>query len=78
MGAGAENPWYLNSWDRFMIPKPFSTLRIRYGPPRWIPSDATEEDLKRYAEELGEELKEITLALNPQEPFLRGETDARE
>jgi lysophospholipid acyltransferase (LPLAT)-like uncharacterized protein len=27
----AENAWYLNSWDRFMVPKPFSRAILRFG-----------------------------------------------
>ncbi len=27
-----ENPWIFNSWDRFMIPKPFSRALLRFGP----------------------------------------------
>lgn len=27
----ADRAWYLNSWDRFMIPKPFSKVRIQFG-----------------------------------------------
>ncbi|MEW5736125.1 MAG: lysophospholipid acyltransferase family protein [Thermodesulfobacteriota bacterium] len=27
----AENAWYFNSWDRFMVPKPFSRVTLRYG-----------------------------------------------
>ena len=27
----AEKAWYCNSWDRFMIPKPFSRATLRYG-----------------------------------------------
>lgn len=76
LGVGAEDPWYLDSWDRFMIPKPFSSIRIKYNPPRWVPRDATEEDRERIATELGQELKKITLDLNPKEPDLQGETDA--
>lgn len=29
--AEAENAWYFNSWDRFMLPKPFSKVTVRYG-----------------------------------------------
>lgn len=29
--AVAENAWYFKSWDRFMLPKPFSKVIIRYG-----------------------------------------------
>jgi lysophospholipid acyltransferase (LPLAT)-like uncharacterized protein len=31
--ATAEKAWRLNSWDRFLIPKPFSRVRIFYGQP---------------------------------------------
>ena len=31
--ATAENTWRLNSWDRFLIPKPFSRVVIFYGEP---------------------------------------------
>jgi lysophospholipid acyltransferase (LPLAT)-like uncharacterized protein len=78
LGVGAEDPWYLKSWDRFMIPKPFSTMRIRYNPPRWVPREASEADVKRIAAELEAELKALTLDLNPKEPLLRGEIHAAE
>ncbi|NOY69456.1 MAG: lysophospholipid acyltransferase family protein [Deltaproteobacteria bacterium] len=29
--AIAENAWFFKSWDRFMLPKPFSKVIIRYG-----------------------------------------------
>jgi lysophospholipid acyltransferase (LPLAT)-like uncharacterized protein len=67
LGVGADRAWYLKNWDRFMIPKPFSTVRIRYGPPRWVPKDASEEALGIIARELEDELKRFTLALNPAE-----------
>ncbi len=28
-----DKPWRLNSWDRFMIPKPFSRITVRFGEP---------------------------------------------
>ncbi len=31
--AEAEWAWRLRSWDRFVVPKPFSRVRIGYGPP---------------------------------------------
>ena len=31
--AVADRAWHLNSWDRFMIPKPFARVTIAYGPP---------------------------------------------
>jgi lysophospholipid acyltransferase (LPLAT)-like uncharacterized protein len=77
VALGADRAWYLESWDRFMIPKPFSTLRIRYGPPRWIPRDTDEEALKGMAAEIEHELKEATLELNPAEASIREEMNVQ-
>lgn len=78
IAVGADRAWYLKSWDRFMIPKPFSKLRIRYGAPRWVPRDASEEELKEIAAELEEELKQFTLELNPAEAGIREEIHGQE
>ncbi len=31
--ATATRAWHLNSWDRFMIPKPFALISVSYGEP---------------------------------------------
>lgn len=69
--VGVDRAWYLRSWDRFMIPKPLSTLRIRYGAPRWVPREASEVDLRAMALELEEEMKQSTLEMNPAEASIR-------
>jgi lysophospholipid acyltransferase (LPLAT)-like uncharacterized protein len=28
----ADKAWFLNSWDRFMLPKPFAEVRFDFGP----------------------------------------------
>jgi len=50
--AGVDKAWVLNSWDRMMIPKPFSRVLLRFGKLIQVPKDATDEDLVRYSEEL--------------------------
>jgi len=77
LAVGADRAWYLKSWDRFMIPKPFSSLRIRYGAPRWVPRDASEETVRGVALDLEEELKRFTLELNPAEAQIRKELNAQ-
>ena len=77
IGVGADRAWYLKSWDRFMIPKPFSRIRIRYGPPRWVPRDASGDDLETVARDLEEELKGFALEMNPEEARIREELDAQ-
>jgi len=50
--VGLEKAWVLNSWDRMMIPQPFSRALVRFGKLISVPRDASEEDLARYNEEL--------------------------
>ncbi len=33
IGVGASRAWRARSWDRFLVPKPFATVWIVYGPP---------------------------------------------
>jgi lysophospholipid acyltransferase (LPLAT)-like uncharacterized protein len=45
--ASATHAWRLKSWDRFLVPKPFATVRIVYGPIVTVdapsPRDAAEQ-----------------------------------
>jgi lysophospholipid acyltransferase (LPLAT)-like uncharacterized protein len=50
--AAVDKAWVLNSWDRMMIPKPFSRVLVRVGKLIPVPMDASEEDLERYTAEL--------------------------
>ncbi len=43
---GADRCWVLNSWDRFIIPKPFARVVYFHSEPIWVPLDATEEKLE--------------------------------
>ncbi|HTZ41394.1 MAG TPA: lysophospholipid acyltransferase family protein [Syntrophales bacterium] len=38
-----ENPWVFKSWDRFMIPKPFSRVLLRAGEFITVPKDLDEK-----------------------------------
>jgi lysophospholipid acyltransferase (LPLAT)-like uncharacterized protein len=71
--VGVDRAWYLKSWDRFMIPKPLSSLRIRYAEARRVPRGASEEEVGRIALDLQETLKKVTLELNPAEAQIRKE-----
>jgi lysophospholipid acyltransferase (LPLAT)-like uncharacterized protein len=42
-GVHATRAWYLSSWDRFMIPKPFARLTIVFDTPMRVPG-ATARD----------------------------------
>ena len=36
IAAGSRRAWRLQSWDRFMIPKPFAQVTIAYGQPVYV------------------------------------------
>jgi lysophospholipid acyltransferase (LPLAT)-like uncharacterized protein len=51
--------WQFNSWDKFKIPKPFSTSKIIYGEPIAVPLNATPEQIEGYRIQLTECMKKL-------------------
>jgi lysophospholipid acyltransferase (LPLAT)-like uncharacterized protein len=47
-----DKAWVLNTWDRLIIPKPFSRVMMRIGKSIPVSPDATDEDLERYQADL--------------------------
>ena len=47
-----EKAWVLKTWDRLMIPMPFSRVLVRFGKRIRVPHEATDEDVERYTTEL--------------------------
>jgi lysophospholipid acyltransferase (LPLAT)-like uncharacterized protein len=60
LAAGASSAWRFSSWDRFMVPRPFSRVHVAYGDPVWVPRDADRDTLDGMAVELGRELDRLT------------------
>ncbi|MBI4521214.1 MAG: lysophospholipid acyltransferase family protein [Gemmatimonadetes bacterium] len=60
VSAGCTRAWWPGSWDRFLVPKPFSHLSILYGEPIFVARDATDAEVERAALRLQEELDRIT------------------
>ena len=51
--VSAKKAWTLGSWDRFLIPKPFSEVTIEWGQPFFVPRELdteTFEELRREIE----------------------------
>jgi lysophospholipid acyltransferase (LPLAT)-like uncharacterized protein len=40
MAGGADRAWWFEGWDRFLVPKPFSRMRVIYGDAVFIPRAA--------------------------------------
>ena len=49
-----------NSWDRFMLPYPFGTIRMVVGSPVSVPRECNEEQLEQKRLELENEMHRIT------------------
>ncbi|HUG41050.1 MAG TPA: lysophospholipid acyltransferase family protein [Longimicrobiales bacterium] len=58
--GGCRRAWWPGSWDKFCVPKPFSTVRVLYGEPRWVPRDADRAELARHAGALEAQLNAMT------------------
>jgi lysophospholipid acyltransferase (LPLAT)-like uncharacterized protein len=51
--VSAKKAWVTGTWDRFLIPKPFSEVTIEWGQPFFVPRDldpARHEELRREIE----------------------------
>lgn len=43
VGMSVSRAWHLNSWDRFVVPKPFARVTIAYGEPVLLPGGSPRE-----------------------------------
>lgn len=50
--VAAEDGWVFNSWDRFVIPKPFSRVHLRVGRFVHVPRDADSDQIRQLHEEM--------------------------
>lgn len=59
MVFAASNYFSINSWDRTIIPKPFSRIDFYYGKPLSVPAKLQPEELEIYRSLLEERLNEL-------------------
>ena len=50
VGCAFGNAWRADSWDRFVLPKPFSRATCYFGPPLSVPADCDAQSLEHYQE----------------------------
>lgn len=58
LAAVADRAWYLRTWDRFMIPKPFARIAIYYHP-SIVVAGPTARDAAAFAPSLGATLNAL-------------------
>jgi len=56
-----ERAWILNSWDRMIIPKPFSRACAYFSSPMPVPDDASEERMAALHKQMQETLERCRL-----------------
>lgn len=52
IGCAADRAWYMDTWDNFMIPKPFARIAIALGEPVEVPRSASMEDMEAIREQM--------------------------
>lgn len=59
VGIGMKSKWTLKSWDKFEIPKPFSTVTAMYSKPIMIPAILTKEETSEVIDKCEAELNNL-------------------
>jgi hypothetical protein len=57
--TSGENLWVFNSWDRFMVPKPFSRVIIRFGAPIHVPKDLGRKGFEQMQAHVAQTLEQL-------------------
>lgn len=57
--TSAQKKWTANSWDKFMVPKWFSRVIIRFGDPVYVHPDLNEAEFERLREEIGRRMADL-------------------
>ena len=62
VGIGFKKKWVLNTWDRFIIPKPFNHITIIWGEP--LPAVKNEKNINRIKNKLKSTMYSLTKRAN--------------
>ena len=54
-----KDAWVLNSWDRFIIPKPFTRAHVRWSRPIFVPRDTDSGAAQSYHAEMQAALERV-------------------
>ena len=56
--VSADKAWLARSWDRFLVPKPFSRVTIRWGLPFFVPKTKSMKSFEGFRKEIEKRLAE--------------------
>jgi len=63
-----QRAWILNSWDRMIVPKPFSRVVLYGSNPMYVPRDATDQQMSVLHQQMQETLERCRLKAEEQLP----------
>ncbi len=73
IACAAERAWYLDRWDDFMIPKPFSRIVLAIGKPYTIPAKTPLDSLEPHREAVQQAVMSV---MQESETILRSSEEA--
>jgi lysophospholipid acyltransferase (LPLAT)-like uncharacterized protein len=56
-----ERAWVMRSWDRFLVPKPFTRIIVSWARPMRVPADLPQDDFEPKRQELNDALERARL-----------------
>jgi lysophospholipid acyltransferase (LPLAT)-like uncharacterized protein len=59
--TSAQQCWIFNSWDRFMVPKPFSRVFIRFAPSIVVPRRLDADAFEALRQDVEQQINELTI-----------------
>ncbi len=71
LAAKASRSITFRSWDRMVLPLPFSGISIMEGEPLILPSDLNRKDLMKYCRQLTQRINELHRAMAEKNPSQR-------
>ena len=57
--TSSPRPFVFNSWDRFMVPRPFSRVIIRFGRPIFVPEGLSPEEFEATRQVIETNMKQL-------------------
>lgn len=70
--VAVERAWLLNSWDRMIVPKPFSRASFYITSPISVPADATDDEMEGWREKVQANLDRARLGAEAK--FAKGQS----
>lgn len=81
MGFAAERAWTVGTWDRMILPKPFSRVAVTVAPPATVPRDLPEDELEAHRRACEERLSALDrtaeAAVGAVDPLAGGEVPTK-